>query len=375
MHLTRHRDRHLHAPDHGPTPPDKRHSLESTTTERKDGPTSMSLQAADRPLNELHDAMLLDLDGVVYIGAEAVPAAPEAVGKARAAGARVAFVTNNAGRTPARIAEHLTQLGVPATPQDVVTSAEAAARLIADRFPQGSDVLVVGDTGLRQAVRRMGLRPVTVADQATVAVVQGYSRSINRDLLDQGALAVARGAFYVAGNADATAPGEWGNAPANGAFVRVIAHATGVEPVIAGKPMRPLHQEGILRTGAIDPLIVGDRLDTDIEGATVHGAAGLVVLSGVATPHDLVAAPPHQRPRYLSWDLSGMNESHPGPERQGERTVCGGWTVTTGTGAVELSGSGDRLDGLRALCTAVWAQEDIDPTSAPVTSALRALGW
>ncbi|AFR07024.1 HAD-IIA family hydrolase [Nocardiopsis alba] len=334
----------------------------------------MSLQAADRPLDELHDAMLLDLDGVVYIGPEAVPAAPEAIGKARAAGAKVAFVTNNAGRTPARIAEHLTQLGVPALPSDVVTSAEAAARLVAERHPQGSDVLVVGDTGLRQAVRRMGLRPVTVDDPSVVAVVQGYSRSINRDLLDQGALAVARGAFYVAANADATAPGEWGHTPANGAFVRVIAHATGVEPVVAGKPMRPLHEEGMLRTGATDPLIVGDRLDTDIEGATTHGAAGLLVLSGVATPRDLVAAPPHRRPRYLAWDISGMNRTHPAPERNGEQTLCRGWTITTTDGTVHVSGAGEPLDGLRALCVAVWSDEKVDPTGPSVVEALRALG-
>lgn len=339
----------------------------------------MSLQAAARPLNELHDAMLLDLDGVVYIGPKAVPAAPEAVGKARAAGARVAFVTNNAGRTPARIAEHLTHLGVPAAPEDVVTSAEAAARLVADRYPEGSEVLVVGDTGLRQAVHRMGLRPVTVATDAVVAVLHGYSRTMARDLLDQGTLAVARGAFYVASNTDATAPTEWGVTPANGSFVRVIAHATGVEPVVAGKPMRPLHEEGMMRTGATDPLIVGDRLDTDIEGATTHGAAGLLVLSGVATPQDLLAAPAHQRPRYLSWDVSGMNETHPGPVRHGSgagaRTECGGWTATADTGAVRLSGTGDQLDGLRALCTAVWADDSIDPAGRSVLEALTALGW
>src|SRR5699024_593307 len=122
------------------------------------GPTSMSLRSTNRPLTELHDAMLLDLDGASYIGARAVPAAPEAVGKARSAGPGVAFVTNDAGRTPARIAEHLAELGVAAAPEDVVTSAEAAARLVADRYPQGSDVLVVGDTGLRQAVHRAGMR-------------------------------------------------------------------------------------------------------------------------------------------------------------------------------------------------------------------------
>ncbi|WP_116246549.1 HAD-IIA family hydrolase [Nocardiopsis sp. FIRDI 009] len=335
----------------------------------------MSLLAADRPLSELHDAMLLDLDGVVYIGPRAVPSAPEAVGKARAAGARVAFVTNNAGRTPARIAEHLTSLGVAAVPEDVVTSAEAAARVVRDRFPAGSDVLVVGDTGLRQAVRRMGLRPVTVASESVVAVVQGYARVISRDLLDQGSLAVARGALYVASNADATAPNEWGITPANGSFVRVIAHATGVEPIIAGKPMRPLHEEGILRTGARNPLIVGDRLDTDIEGAAAHGAAGMLVLSGVATPLDALAAPAHQRPRYLAWDVSGMNQTHPAVVREGTRTRCGGWTAVTDGGELRLEGAGDRLDGLRALCVAVWSDETVDPTGPSAREALAHLDW
>ncbi|RKS07697.1 HAD superfamily hydrolase (TIGR01450 family) [Nocardiopsis sp. Huas11] len=335
----------------------------------------MSLLAADRPLNELYDAMLLDLDGVVYIGPNAVPAAPEAVGKARAAGARVAFVTNNAGRTPARIAEQLTQLGVAASPEDVVTSAEAAARLVSARFPAGSDVLVVGDTGLRQAVRRMGLRPVTVAGPSVVAVVQGYAPRITRDLLDQGALAVARGAFYVASNADATAPTAQGITPANGAFVRVIAHATGVEPVVAGKPMRPLHEEGILRTGARNPLIVGDRLDTDIEGATTHGAAGMLVLSGVATPADALAAPAHQRPRFLAWDVSGMNETHPAVLVDGPHTRCRGWTVTAADDTVRVEGAGDRLDGLRALCEALWTHTAVDPTGPSARAALARLGW
>ncbi|WP_159943743.1 MULTISPECIES: HAD-IIA family hydrolase [unclassified Nocardiopsis] len=335
----------------------------------------MPLLSADRPLNEVHDAMLLDLDGVVYIGPRAVPAAPEAVGKARAAGARVAFVTNNAGRTPARIAEHLTEIGVSAAPEDVVTSAEAAARLIGERYPRGSEVLVVGDTALRQAVRRMGLRPVSVDSASVVAVVQGYARTLSRDLLDQGALAVRRGAFYVASNADATAPSAWGITPGNGSFVRVIAHATGVEPVIAGKPMLPLHREGILRTGARNPLIVGDRLDTDIEGATAHGAAGLLVLSGVTTPLEALAAPEHQRPRYLAWDLSGMNQTHPAVVREGNRTRCNGWTVTVADGAPRLEGSGERLDGLRALCAAVWENGSVDPAGAAAREALTVLGW
>ncbi|WP_026127233.1 HAD-IIA family hydrolase [Nocardiopsis xinjiangensis] len=334
----------------------------------------MTLRASERPLNELHDAVLLDLDGVVYVGPHAVRTAPEAISKARAAGTRVAFVTNNAGRTPGRIADHLQNLGIAAAPQDVVTSAEAAARLIAERYPQGSEVLVIGDTGLRQAVHRSGMRPVTVDSGTVVAVVQGYSRSMARDLLDQGVLAVARGAFYVAANADATTPSEWGIAPANGAFVQVIQHATGVDPVVAGKPKRPLHQEGMLRTGAHDPLIVGDRLDTDIEGALTHGAAGMLVLSGVATPADVLAAPEHQRPHYLALDVSGMNEVHPAVERDGTTARCQGWTVATDGSGVELSGSGEPLDGLRALCTVVWETPGVDPVGTSAREALGRLG-
>ena len=335
----------------------------------------MSLRSTDRPLNELYDAMLLDLDGVIYIGARAVPAAPEAVGKARSAGTGVAFVTNNAGRTPARIAEHLTDLGVEAAPEDVVTSAEAAARLVADHYPKGSDVLVVGDTGLRQAVHRAGMRPVTVASDSVVAVVQGYSRNLTRDLLNQGALAVSRGAFYVAGNADATAPSEQGIIPGNGSFVQVIRHATGVEPVIAGKPMRPLHEEGMRRTGARNPLIVGDRLDTDIESAVTHNAAGMLVLSGVATPLDALSAPEHQRPHYLAWDVSGMNTTHPVVNREGTRTHCEGWTVDVDDATVTLTGTGEQLDGLRALCSAVWSAPAVNPTGQSVRRALEHLGW
>ena len=133
----------------------------------------MTLLTASQPLHSLYDAALIDLDGVVYLGPRVVPAAPEAVAKARAQGMRVAFVTNNASRTPAAVAEHLTALGVTAAADEVVTSAQAAARLIAERFPPGSPVLVVGDTGLRQAVRAHGLRPVTTIHDRPVAVVQG----------------------------------------------------------------------------------------------------------------------------------------------------------------------------------------------------------
>ncbi|WP_017541767.1 MULTISPECIES: HAD-IIA family hydrolase [Nocardiopsis] len=329
------------------------------------------MKPADRPLNELYDAALLDLDGVVYIGDRPVPAAPEAVAKARAAGMAAVFVTNNSSRTPASIAERLTALGVPAAAGDVVTSAEAAARLVRERFPAGAPVLVVGDTGLRLALIRRGLRPVTQAAEDPVAVVQGHSPRLSYDLVCQGALAVSRGALFVASNADATAPMGPGILPGNGSFSRVIANAAGLEPVVAGKPMRPLHEEGVARTGSRRPLVVGDRLDTDVEGARARGAASLLVLSGVTGARELAAAPPERRPDHIAWDLSGLNETHPGTEAVPGGAACAGWTARVrDDGALALSGGGERLDGLRAVCAAAWADPGADPRGA-----LDRLGW
>ncbi|MFB9803562.1 HAD-IIA family hydrolase [Streptomonospora salina] len=335
----------------------------------------MPLLSAEGPLNERYDAALLDLDGVVYVGSAPVPAAPEAVGKARASGMRVAFVTNNAARTPARAAERLTSMGIAAAPEDVVTAAEAAARLLAERFPAGSAVLVVGDTGLRLALRRRGLRPVSTAAERPAAVVQGYSPRLSYDLMVQGALAVADGALFVSANNDATAPLDFGVQPGNGAAARVIAHATGTEPVVAGKPMRPLHEEGVLRTGAAAPLVVGDRLDTDVESATVRGAASLLVFSGVTNPARAAVAAPEHRPSFLAWDLSGINRPHPGVRTESGVAECGGWTAELRAGRVRLSGRGERLDGLRALCACAWAAHPGGPVpDGACDGALAELG-
>ncbi|GAA2799159.1 HAD-IIA family hydrolase [Nonomuraea dietziae] len=292
-----------------------------------------------------YDTLLLDLDGVVYLGRQAVPHAAESL--ERAAGrVRLAYVTNNASRSPAAIAEHLTHLGVPATAEDVVTSAQAAARLIAERVPPGAPVLVVGGTGLRMAVRAQGLRPVTVAADEPVAVVQGIAPDLSYGLLSEGALAVRRGAWFVAANGDATMPTARGELPGNGAMVRVIAAATGVEPVYAGKPAPPLHRESMIRTGSERPLVVGDRLDTDIEGATNAGVDSLLVLTGVATPRDLLTAAPAHRPTYVAEDLSALHRAYP-MERQGWRA---GWS----DGRLQLEGDGEWIEGLRTACEAAW---------------------
>ncbi|MEU0571543.1 HAD-IIA family hydrolase [Nonomuraea sp. NPDC005983] len=297
-----------------------------------------------------YDTLLLDLDGVVYLGSHAVPCAPEALEEARGRGVRLAFVTNNASRTPAAIAAHLRELGVSATAVDVVTSAQAAARLVAEQVPAGSPVLVVGGSGLRLAVRDRGLRPVTTAREAPVAVVQGIAPGLSYGLLSEGALAVRQGALFVASNSDTTMPTGRGELPGNGAMVRVIATATGVEPVYAGKPDPPLHRESMIRTGARRPLVVGDRLDTDIEGATNAGVESLLVLTGVATPLDLLTASPEHRPTYIAEDLTVLHLPYP-EVRQG---ACGGWRARWDDGKLRLDGDGARIDGLRAACDASW---------------------
>jgi glycerol 3-phosphatase-2 len=307
------------------------------------------------PLDTAYDVALLDLDGTVYLGGAAIPGAPEALRKAEAAGMRLAYVTNNASRTPAAIAALLTGFGVPATARDVVTSAQAAARMLAERLPVGAPVLVVGGSGLRVALRERGLRPVSTAADRPRAVVQGYAPGISYSLLEQGGLAVDAGALFLASNADLTLPTRSGPAPGNGSFIQVIATATGVKPLVAGKPEPPLHHESVLRTGAKHPLVVGDRLDTDIESAQRAGADSLLVLTGVTSPAQAILAPPTQRPTYLAEDLTGLLGPHPEVSAQGGTYRCGGWTARRDGDQLDLDGHGDRIDGLRALCAAAWA--------------------
>jgi HAD superfamily hydrolase (TIGR01450 family) len=339
-------------------------------------------QGSVDPLASAYDVALLDLDGVVYLGGTGIPGAAEALRKAQAAGMRLAYVTNNAFRTPAAVAALLESLGAPAEPADVVTSAQAAARLLADRLPPGAPVLVVGGTGLRMALRERGLRPVSTAADKPLAVVQGYAPGLTYSALAEGGMAVAAGALFVASNADITLPGRRGQGPGNGSLIQVIATATGVQPLVAGKPEPPLHRETILRTGAKHPLVVGDRLDTDIEGAHRAGADSMLVFTGVTSPAEAILAPAGQRPTYLAEDLTGLLEPHPavtitdsdgnGDDGSGGgQYTCGGWAARWTADHLDLTGEGDRIDALRALCAAAWSQQDVAPDA--ITPALRHL--
>ena len=329
----------------------------------------MTKSTADRPrgcqepLDTAYDVALLDLDGVVYLGGTPIPGAAEALRKADAAGMRLAYVTNNAFRTPAAIAALLRSFGVQATREDVVTSAQAAARLLAEHLPAGAPVLVIGGSGLRMALRERALRPVSTAIDKPAAVVQGYAPDISYSMLAEGSLAVAAGALFVASNGDFTLPSRRGRQPGNGSLTQVITTATGKKPLVAGKPEPPLHNESVLRTGARHPLVVGDRLDTDIEAAHRVGADSLLVLTGVTGPAEAVLAAPSQRPTYLAEDLAGLLEPHPDITETDGAFGCGGWTARLHGDRLELTGDGEHIDGLRALCAAAWAADSVSEES------------
>jgi HAD superfamily hydrolase (TIGR01450 family) len=337
------------------------------------------LLASAEPLARHYDVALLDLDGVVYIGADEVPGAAAALAAARRAGMRLAFVTNNASRPPRAVAAHLTGLGIEATADEVITSAQAAAHYLADRLPLRSRVLVVGTTGLVEALTERGLVPVFSADDEPAAVVQGYSADTDWRMLAEGAVAIRRGLPWIATNLDATVPSPRGPLPGNGSLVAALQHATGVTPAVTGKPDPTMHRETVERSGARSPLVVGDRLDTDIEGANAVGCASLLVLSGVTTPAELLGAPAVHRPGYLARDLGGLLVAHPAPVETEGRFACGAWTVTVRRQRLHLAGASDgdgRLDALRALCVAAWASAVTACVAddAAAASALTALG-
>jgi glycerol 3-phosphatase-2 len=333
----------------------------------------------DTPPNTAFDVALLDLDGVVYVGPDAVPGVPPALAAARTGGMALGFVTNNAARTPEEVARHLTELGVAADATDVTTSSQAAATVVAELLGAGARVLPVGGRGVAAALVSAGLTVVERAEDQPAAVVQGYGREVGWAQLAEAVVAIRAGARHVATNTDATIPSPRGPLPGNGAMVNVISVITGQRPLVTGKPDPAMHAECVRRTGARRPLVVGDRLDTDIEGARRAGATSLLVLSGVTDPWTLLAAPPVHRPDLLSPDAGGLLVPHPEVHSEAGGARCGAWVVRFAEGddvlllqAVDGAGDDpaeDGLDGLRALCVAHWSRHRRDGAPADVRAA------
>lgn len=320
----------------------------------------MNLGSSDRPLSEIHDLAMLDLDGVVYVGAEAVPGAADSLGRAQSAGMRLAYITNNASRTAAEIARHLRELEMPdVTDRDVVTSAQAVAHLVADAVPAGSAVLLVGGEGLRQPLEERGLRCVSSLDEQPAAVVQGFHPDVGWTHLAEAAYAIESGLPWFASNTDLTIPTARGVAPGNGSLVQAIRNATGADPTVAGKPEAALFDETIERFGGVRPLMVGDRLDTDIDGAIGVGIDSLAVLTGVNDLQDVMDAASGHRPTYVSSDLAGLNEQHVEVVVDRDTARCGDAVATVVDGVLSVEGAGSRdTSAIRAAVGLAWELAD-----------------
>ncbi|WP_279097896.1 HAD-IIA family hydrolase [Gordonia bronchialis] len=328
-------------------------AVESPAVESPAVPMDSTPPKRRRTLADSYDALLLDLDGTVFAGHRALPHAVDSL--ARTSTARF-FVTNNASRRPAEVAAHLTDLGFDATPDLVVTSAQSAARLLSEHLEPGSRALVIGTDGLAQEVREAGIGVTRSADDRPAAVIQGHSPETGWAQLSEAALAIRAGALWIATNVDATLPSERGLLVGNGSMVAAVRNATGAEPIVAGKPAAPLMADAIARSRARKPLVVGDRLDTDIEGAHAVGIDSALVLTGVSTVPDLLIAPPEQRPTYVIDDLAGLFDD-PERVRVGPQP---GWNVEVFDSHVVVTPDDDAaaVSMVPAVVHAIWAAID-----------------
>lgn len=308
-------------------------------------------------LAQQHDCLLLDLDGTVFRGHQATEGSVETLASVTG---RALFVTNNASRAPGDVAKHLNEMGFVADADDVVTSAQSAAKLLASQLPSGARVLVIGTDALADEVSNVGLVPVREATDDPAAVVQGHSPETGWANLAEAALAIRSGATWVAANVDRTLPSERGLLPGNGSMVAALRAATDQDPQVAGKPEPTLLNDALARGRFESPLVVGDRLDTDISGANAAGLPSLMVLTGVSTAPEMVRAVPRERPDYLGADLRSLLDDadtlrvapHPA------------WRVDVDGDRVTVHANGaatdDSLTVVRAVASAVW-ESGIEP--------------
>ncbi len=304
-------------------------------------------------LAQEHDCLLLDLDGTVFRGHELTDGANGSLEKVAG---RTLFVTNNASRSAGEVATHLHDLGLHATDDDFVTSAQSAAHLLAGQLSPESRVLVVGTESLAAEIAAVGLRPVRSFDDKPDAVVQGHSPDTGWAILAEAALAIRAGAVWVAANVDATLPTERGLLPGNGSMVAALRAATDSEPQVAGKPAPTLLLDALARGDFRTPLVVGDRLNTDIAGANAAELPSLMVLTGVNSARDAVYAVPEQRANFIGHDLRSLHQ------KAGELAIGpqSAWQIDSTDNVVTVSTAadddGDGLAIVRAVAHEVWSR-------------------
>ncbi|MFC4137492.1 MULTISPECIES: HAD-IIA family hydrolase [unclassified Microbacterium] len=305
------------------------------------------------------DAVLADLDGVVYAGPGPLPHAIDSLNRA-AAGIRLGYITNNASRTDTDVAAHLRDLGLDVRPDDVVTSPQAAMRLLTTMVPPPATILIVGGEGLVVEAEKAGYAVTRSAEDAPSAVVQGFAPEVAWTDLAEAAFALKvpedeGGIPWISTNTDWTIPRERGVAPGNGTLVSAVHTAIGRLSTVAGKPETPIFEEALARFGASNALFLGDRLDTDILGANRAGIDSALVLTGIDRPKHVLAAPEGSRPTFILSDLRELHEPYPQTVQKDGVFHVNGAAVRVVGANVEILAEGERqIDLLRAGAAAIW---------------------
>ncbi|GAA3943977.1 HAD-IIA family hydrolase [Microbacterium soli] len=306
------------------------------------------------------DALLADLDGVVYAGSSALPHAVESLDRA-ADSVRIGYITNNASRTDAAVAAHLTSLGLTVSADDVVTSPQAAMRLLATRVPAPATILIVGGDGLVDEAQKAGYTVTRSAEDSPAAVVQGFAPEVSWTDLAEAAFALQvpeeeGGIPWISTNNDWTIPRDRGVAPGNGTLVSAVHTAIGRLSTVAGKPEKPIFEVAMERFGAQRALFIGDRLDTDIAGAVRAGIDSALVLTGIDRPKHVLAAPQGSRPDFILGDLRDLHEPYPATvESDGVFSVNDAAVRVVDADVQILSAGSSQIDLLRAGAAAIWS--------------------
>ncbi|AKK05861.1 putative sugar phosphatase of HAD superfamily [Corynebacterium mustelae] len=295
-----------------------------------------------------YDSLLFDLDGTVWEGGRLLPHAESLLNSSQIP---VMYITNNASRGPEAVAEILKSLGVSATEQQVLTSAQAAIDLALLNLEPGASVYVLGAESFKTLAVQAGFRVVDSADDSPAAVLHGHNPETGWSQLSEAALSIQRGALYFASNLDTTLPMERGLMVGNGSMVAAVVAATGVHPTSAGKPEPAMFQSAARRLSSERPLAVGDRLNTDIAGGVAAGMDTFHVLTGVSKHWSLVYAPVTQRPTYVAKDLSSLSLA---PELL-MPGIQGDYRVTLDGKDIRIAeGSGNPEAALRSVLSLAW---------------------
>jgi HAD superfamily hydrolase (TIGR01450 family) len=362
-----------------------------------DAPGSTDRHLTDSVPIGSYDAVVCDLDGVVYRGDGEVPGAPAALHDMATRGVQVLYATNNASRVPSEVADHVRRLGAPARDADVVTSAEAGAAIVAQQVPPGAVVLALGGEGVSWALAQAGLRPVapsevgwspeahataTVSESpdapdhgalSVVAVLQGLGRQLTVADFEVAARVIAEGAVWVVTNGDTTLPLQWGTAPGNGAYVDLLRTATGRAPVaVAGKPEAPLYDLAVDRLGSAPErtLAVGDRLDTDVAGARTAGLDSAWVLTGVDRPSAVLET--DLTPTFVIASLADLLRPYAVPLAREGAWRCASATARLEDGTLRVNpGDAEPIEAVRAGLAALLEHRD-RRAQAPSSTAASA---